>query len=554
VTAALIRLRDVTLAPLRRNPALALTFLLMWIGTLVPIWRPRLLPLLDLPNHLDAIAIWHRYGDPSWGYSKFYRLNLLPLPYWGYFFPVHLLAYAMPIEIANKVYLSAYTLALPLGAAALARQMGRSAWLGVLAFPLVFNMNFSLGFITFCAGMTVMLFAFVVLDRFLQAPTGPRAVALCLVTFYLYTTHVLPWLFFGVGAFLFLFCHGLRWRRMLAASLLMLPSVALGAYAFHAARDGSTHVKPGPLELKATYESVSASVGASVQRVLAAWPSERPFWIVLSLAVVWLFLMSSARPDPEPPVPRGFRYRLELLVVLSGLATVLLPMHLFKPVDLWMIGGRFVSVTALLLALLPRGPIVGIGSGWRSVLLIPVVLLHFGFVFGLQRQWRDFDRRNAGFRHLVRRIPRGSSTLTLTLGELSDPAVESQAVPYVQFHAYAQFFAGGFEPWALNTGFPMVVRPGAALPAPTWKQPHQFRFDLHGAYYDFILIRGETWDHQLFGPDDAGRAPLLEQLGDWRLYKVRDPLPPPPAPSTESPTLSPVSDPPDLLRPPDAGP
>jgi hypothetical protein len=548
---------DRALAPMRKHPALSITILLLWIATLVPIWRPRFLPLLDLPNHLDAIAIWHRYKDPAWNYSKFYRLNLLPLPYWGYFFPVHILSYGMPIEVANKVYLSAYALALPLGGMMLALQMGRSAWLALLVFPLVFNMNFSLGFITFCAGMTLMLYAFVMLDRFLIEPTRKRGIALCLVTLALYTTHVLPWLFFGVGASLFLFCHGLRWKRMITAAMLMLPSVALGAYAFHAARDGSTHVKPGPLELRAAYETLNAAIGSSLSRVLAAWPSERPYWIVLAFGVVWLFLMSSSRPDPEPPVSRGFRYRLELLVVLAGLAALLLPMHLFKPVDLWMIGGRFVSVIALFLALLPRGPIVGRGSGARGLLLVAVVFLHVFYVFGLTRQWREFDRRNVGFRHLVRRIPRGSSTLTLTLGDLSDPAVESQAVPYVQFHAYAQFFAGGYEPWALNTGFPMVPRPGMALPAPTWKQPHQFRFDMHGAYYDFILIRGESYEHQLFGPDDSGRAPMVDQQGDWRLYKVLDPQPPPPMPleaPSEAPSLAPVADPPDMAHAPDMAP
>src|SRR6266542_5771141 len=152
-----------------RDPLLALLFAVLWIATLVPLWVPRWLPLLDLPNHLDAIAIWNRMGDPSWGYAKYYRLNLIPVPYWGYFLPFHLLSYLMPVEWANKVYLSAYTLALPLATLALARQMGRSRWLALFAFPLVFNLNFTFGFITFCAGLVLLLLALVAADRFLEA-------------------------------------------------------------------------------------------------------------------------------------------------------------------------------------------------------------------------------------------------------------------------------------------------------------------------------------------------------------------------------------------------
>ena len=48
---------------------------------------------------------------------------------------------------------AAYALALPVGCLLLAVRMGRSPWLAVFTWPLVFNMNFMFGFITCCAGM-----------------------------------------------------------------------------------------------------------------------------------------------------------------------------------------------------------------------------------------------------------------------------------------------------------------------------------------------------------------------------------------------------------------
>ena len=504
-------------AGVRRDPLFVAAFAVLWICALVPIWAPRFLPLLDLPDHLDAIAIWHRYRNPSWGYSKYYDLNLIPLPYWGYFLPVHLLSYLMPIEVANKVYLSAYALTLPLSAAVLARQMGRSHWLAFFAFPLVFNMNFSYGFITFCGGIVVLTFALVVLDRFLEQPSRRRGWALALLSIVLYLTHVLPWMFFGVASMVLVFCHGWHPRRILVAAALELPSLALALYGFRRAA-GVTAVQSGPFAYDAKGEELIGSLQQIPLRVIAGWPANGPYWIVIGLALCWLAVLLTARTGADDGEARrdGFPYRLELVTLLAAAAYLFLPMHLFKPVDLWMIGGRFITLVALFGALLPHGPI----ADKRRLLLVPVMLLSVYYPIALAKKWMQFDRRAAGFRRLMRRVERGSSTLTLVLGDGSDLAVDPAAVPYLQFHAYAQYLGGGFDPWALDTGFPTIHKPGTELPAPRWKHPESFTFDQHGVHYDYIITKGEWTDHATFGPDDSGRAPLVAQDGDWRLYSV----------------------------------
>jgi hypothetical protein len=183
---------------------------------------------------------------------------------------------------------------------------------------------------------------------------------------------------------------------------------------------------------------------------------------------------------------------------------------------LWMVGGRFVSIAALFAAILPRGPI----EGKRKWLMVPVVLACVWYPLTLNKHWLRFNRRAIGIRRLMTLVPRGSSTLTLIVGDANDTDADPQAVPYLQFHSYAQLYGGGYNPWALSTGFPMVPKKDKKLPAPTWKQPYSFRMDEHGSYYDFVLTFNEPLDHALFGPVDAGRASLLAQDGAWRLYKV----------------------------------
>lgn len=503
-----------------RDPLLVGTFALLWIFALIPIWAPRMLPLLDLPDHLAAIGVWHRFHDATWNYEHYYRLNLLPLPYWGYFFPVHLLSYVFSIETANKIYLSAYALALPIGVAWLAHRMGRSVWLSVFAFPIVFNYNLTLGFVTFCGGLAVLFFALAALDAYMEAPSRKRAIAVFVLTLVLYFFHVLPWLFFGLSAVVLLLSHGWHPRRIGIAAGLMLPSVAIAIYAFAASR-GVTAVEAGPLKLDAHFDDAMNNLQTIPTSILTASATDMTYRVMLALFAVWMTLFITARTDANDSEARahGFAYRLEILFALSALMIFVLPGHLFKPVDLWMIAGRFVTVTAIFAVLLPHGPL----NGRRKLLLIPVVVLAAYYPTQLARAWRKFDNRAESVRRLMRLVPRGSNTLVLTVGDGSDVDIDKQALPYLQFHAYAQYFAGGYDPYALSTGFPMVERKENALPAPMWKHPETFRLEQQGVFYDYVLTRNETWPHALFGPDAAGQAPLVEVDGEWRLYKVKKP-------------------------------
>jgi hypothetical protein len=507
-------------APEARDRRLFLaTFAALWICAVVPLWAPRFLPLLDLPIHLDAIAIWHRYHDSSWGYTKFYDLNLIPLPYWGYFFPVHLLSYLFPIEIANKIYLSVYAALLPFSVAALAERMGRNRWLALFSFPLVFNMNFSYGFITFCMGLVVLNFAIVVLDRFLETATPRRGIVLALLSLGLYTTHVLPWMFFGVASIALACAHGWHPRRILVALALELPSLLLAIIGFRAAANGTTAVQPGTLAVEAHGEPLLARLQLAPLRLITGWGNDTAYWMLLILSLAWLLLLMTAQKDEESAAParHGHAYRLEILVLLAVLAYLTLPMHLIKPVDLWLIGGRFMTIIALFAALLPTGKIIG----WRRWILAPVIVIAIAYPISMAVHWVHYDQRAAGFRRLMRNVPRGSSTLVLVLNEPGDPDADKPATPYLEYHAYAQFLSGGYDPWALATGFPFTLKKETALPAPAWRHFNDFNFEAQGTHYDYIMTRGETQPHGVFGPDDAYRAPLVGSDGEFRLYRVR---------------------------------
>ncbi|HEX6835569.1 MAG TPA: hypothetical protein VF334_03295, partial [Polyangia bacterium] len=95
-----------------RDRWLEAAFVVCALATVLPIWIAKYLPLLDLPNHLAAVAVWHYHDDPKWDFQRFYDLNLVPLPYWAHYYTVHLLTYVTrSVEVANKIFLTGYALA-----------------------------------------------------------------------------------------------------------------------------------------------------------------------------------------------------------------------------------------------------------------------------------------------------------------------------------------------------------------------------------------------------------------------------------------------------------
>jgi hypothetical protein len=498
----------------------------VWLSALLPIWIPRFLPLLDFPNHLGAMAILHRHGDPSWGYDKFYTLNLKPAPYWGHYFPVHVLAYLVPLEVANKIWISAVALALPLGTATLARQIGRSPWLALLVAPFVFSFCFAMGFLSFCGGLAVFPWAFYTLESFLDEPTVGRGVALALLACVLYLMHVMPWVVFGLGAGVILCSHGWRPKRMLVAAGCLLVSVALALSGLLQQQKWSTATTAAKVTHEGGWTMRFDTFRVAVRGLKDRWLVNLPHgWttvmeLVLLASLVALIVTALwARSEQQ----RGFRWRYEVVLVICLLLYFCLPQTLYTPLAWWYIAGRMTAFLAVVLALSPRGAI----EGRRRLILIPALIISLAFPVVLAVHWYRFDTRTRGFARLMKTVPRGSSTLVLMLGHVDDPDADKNSLPFLEFHALAQVLGGGFDPWSQATplgGFPMSPIPEKTLPAPYYSRPQDFSFDRYGAYYDYILTRNERETHSTV--NDA-RAWLVGTDGPYRLYRVeKEPMEP----------------------------
>lgn len=484
------------------------------LATVLPIWIAKYLPLLDLPNHLAAVAVWHYHDDPKWDFARFYDLNLVPLPYWAHYYAVHLLTYVTrSVEIANKIFLTGYALALPAGAWALARRFGRSPWLALFAFPLVWNFNLGDGFIAYCAGFAAVPLALVVVDRHAAEPTWRRALAVAAIGSLTYFFHLLAYALFLVTAGLVVLAQRDAWKpKLLAARALpVLSCAAIGAWALHAANNMHFHRVTG-VGRDLIYDSLVDRLAQIPDRLINFLPGRVDELVVIVAVACWLALaVSAARAQTDEPAG-AHAWGPELCFVGALALYLVTPRSMQRPFYWHMINGRFVVAIALFAALMLRGPI----GGRRRLWLVPVVVATLAYDVALCRAFREFNQHAAGFDDVVAEIPRDKQVLTLILRPMGDPTVNVSA--FNQWPSYVQIRHGGYNFYNFAEGFPLVYR--TKLPAPAWSHAEGFDWNAHAGPYDYFLLFREGWQYSpMKQPLADGKVRLVDEKGAWRLYQ-----------------------------------
>jgi hypothetical protein len=313
----------------------------------------------------------------------------------------------------------------------------------------------------------------------------------------LYLSHALAWLFFGLTALLWLSLRGRTPKRIAAAVLAILPSVGLAIVGFFLVR---------PLTITARASSVMETLRDAPSSFIINWPGDnRAMWVLLGSAAIWLALLLSSRTDRDDTAAAqgGWPYRLEIAAV----AAILLS---------FFVGARFISLSGMLLWLLPHGAI----TGRRKLLFVPAFLLALYYPIGLTKHFRAFDKRAAAARRLIAWIPAGASTLVLDYGEGTDADTDPQFNPWAGVHSWVNIASGGYDPYAFAGGRLVRVRRDRALPAPPEKRPGDFTLSDHGSRYDFILTHREAGDYAIFSAAEIGAARLVGHELEWRLYRV----------------------------------
>jgi hypothetical protein len=489
----------------------AAVWCLLSILVLVPVWHQRMLPMLDTPDHLALARAWHDYHDPASRIAEYYLLRIRLVPYLLFYFLIHVLLYVFPIEVANKLVLSAYLLLFPLSLWALARALHRSPWLALGGFALAFNPCWIYGFTSYLLGTTFVFFGWAALVSALDDGARRHFVTAGLLCILCYVAHVLAWFVFGLGAIALLVLDRRRWRRCLVAAAALAPSLLLAVITWVQERHERAYTSTGN-KLVAQWRDVPTLVAELPTRMMELFPGALDFVALGVLALTVVVLLAWPARTATAEEAHGTR-RLRWLLWVLMLAYLSLPFTVKQPMSWWYVGARLPALMSPLVLLLPTARL----DGWRHALLAPMVLACIVLPLWLTRLYTDFSRRNVGFMRLIDRLPRGSRTMVLARGHIHGDA-ESSGDPsssgpvYWHFMSWPMALKGGMSPYLFDQGIPVRPRPG--LPQYNVNRTVTLTFQ-NASEFDYYLVPTQASDLD-FGDR---RVREVDALGGWSLFQ-----------------------------------
>ena len=471
-----------------------------------PLWVASALPMVDLPQHLHLISVLHRLEDPTTLYPEFFAARNAFTPYLGYYYLVSALNWLLPLEVANRLFLSAYVAGLSLSLAFLLRALGRPTWPSLLALPFAYGDSFAWGFVNYCASLPLAVLCCGLFVRTLTdgSRRRPWAVGLgvCLVAV----------LVFHVQAFFFL-ALGLPWlllttpvsedrdardfrarvKPRLAALVGVLPAVLL-FLGWVALRLGEpTEIAPGqpwkawgpllsPENLAyKSFEQNQAELFQVLANLFHDGSDRWPLYAVASVAAVGLVLgLALGGPRPEGPVAR-FR--------ILGLGLIALALFFLLPFDIrgyiYYLNTRYAHLAAaLLVASVPvTRPSHGRPLLWASA----ACALLLGVVLG--RGFRAFSREASEWTGLVAATAPEPRVMGLIFDFRSDVVRFPVFLHSASVLARARGGVTNFS-FALTPHSPLRYVGTVPPSFPSEWQPQDFDYASMGGFYDHFLVRG----------------------------------------------------------------
>lgn len=514
---------------LPRPSVFAGAFAVAVAATVWPLWSAHYLPLVDLPQHLHLINVLGHLHDPNTLYPEYFKARDAITPYMGYYYAVWLLARVLDVFSANALFLTLVAVAAPLSVGALARQLGGSFWIGILACPLFYGDNLYWGFINYCAALPLLFFAMAVFVAVLEGPPSSRygkELALGLLLIAVQLTHVQAFVYAGVALPILLALSPSDRARRIRAVLAVVPAVLLFAIWSLGRLGEKPVVAPGqpwrawgPLlspqnlafnPVDKNWEQLTSLLANGFRD-----QSDRPvITLMLVIAVVLLVLGGVAAREKGAAWWRIAKLRGPLL------AAVALAMFLFMPFDvrgyMYYVNFRFAELFALVLvASLPfpahlwaQRTFVG-ASTLVCVWYGSTIADHFKR-FDMEANAVDAAIAATGPKPKIMALSFDTSSAVLT-----HPA-------YLHFASYVALAHGGITSFsfAATEHSPLqFVVPLPPAPQSEWRAD-QFDYPSYGSYYDYYLVRGMVSPSRVFRGRDF-EVRLAAQSGPFALYTRR---------------------------------
>ena len=452
-----------------------------------PAWIVKYPPLQDMPFHAATIRGVHAFGDPTYGFARYFDLSLFSTQYVLYYLLGSALSYLVGVKLANVALICVYLGGTPLAIRQLLGAMGKDARLSILVVPVLVNVMFTFGLMPFVLGIPLVFLGLAAAIRHFERPTRRTAIVLGLLAIALFFSHVFAFFMFGVG-FALLFPWG-RVSRWLVCAAPVAPSLLLVVWWTKTSRAGqdSFGALKGPLE----HAPYASALSGAQQWMLDVFRDDTDEVVLIAFLVLVVAIagLSSGSVDRTKAVARWYGLLPALCIVL----------YFVMPGDLgpvWLFSQRFPS-----LALISLVPALRMPTGARGWVVTAAMLgLAVHSTVNTCKHFIQFQVDEAGdIDGAIAAIAPGKRTAGLIFD--SGSRVMNWA-PFLHYVSWAQVEKGGlvqfsyadWAHWPFHYKAGQFPPPGTATDAPTRKRwewtPEQVPTSELYPYYDYVLVRG----------------------------------------------------------------
>ncbi len=481
------------------------------VGALLaaPILAARYPPMTDLPLYEGALAVLRRLHDPGFVPPGVYELNLGRTTQLA--FAVGLpLTYLMSTAAASKVLVASCVVAMVVGVGRLARHVGVSPWVSLLAAPVALGWVVFIGMVAYLFGTALWLLALPALDRWVEAPTARRGALACAVVVALHFAHLASSACAVVALVALTAARG--WERR--APVRLLPALLAVALAVIDRAQDRAHASAGALaweERGLVWAPLHAKISFVPSYLFGGVGGVPQLLIVALVAVAVLASAVGRRPRPPPPPSlRAVRWRF------AWVALALLFTYAAGPFSVG--AGAYFDARFLAPAWLVAAVVVGQAVPLAATVIarVAAAVVPVAWVAAVWPAFADADREQADLAELYPHVEPLSAVAVLA-------AASDKGGPYIRASAGNRVLAerGGRLLYSLAEAprSPVLLRP-----AVRWDESVSRLHDSGVAFvcppfdatrYRYLLIR--------VGKPELGRAVMFGLAPDYRLEAAAGP-------------------------------
>jgi hypothetical protein len=528
----------------------------LWV---LPLWVVAFPPMVDYPQQLALAAILRWYSDPVRRFRETYELALWT-PHGLFKLLTAGLAWAMPIEVAGKLVVSASLLGVGWAALALCRRAGAPGWYALLALALTYNSIFYWGFVDNLLALPLALGGAALADRLFERPFGARSwLILAAVCALFYTVHLqFLLLFVGMTGWLAI-CRWPGWRTFALWLSALAPGAAAGlavmAYGVLRTPVGVISAYEQRMRSAAPFRLPLAIKLARLPDILFGTYPGRGGWVLLGLLAataatavafrekssdVSLFsrwkggrlgeegrgdegLQTRGGNETERSELRDFLFRTRFATLAGWVALLYLILPEFR--GGYLIAERVAPLAAMLAVVALPSPALA-RRRLVALLVAAVLVVQLGqTLFAFLR----FRAESDGLSAVLAGARPGENLAGLIFDRTS--AVWPGMPVYLHFPAYYQVEKGGRILFSFAELFQTSARfrPGKSWDdlLREWNEwnPQFFDYDRHGGRFRYFLVRGGPRDVLAAFRGDPKRLGLTgKRAGEWWLFEPSLPL------------------------------